>query len=91
MSELIFKDPPPMANGRPVGSPLRSWLDELRKHPGQWAEYPEAVSQSTASDIRHGRKVGAVAGEFDITTRAIDNEKPHRRTMYARYIGEEAS
>jgi hypothetical protein len=72
--ELIRETPPDdsiLRRRRGRSSPIRDWLDQLRKEPGVWFRYPEPVALSIPSTIRTGKSHGATEGEFEIKTKVV--------------------
>ena len=91
-ADLVFEEPPHAGRGPGGGilSPIGEWLNELRKHPGQWAKYPDRVHPSVVTDINKGRRYGVTAGEFDAVGRDNKNDPKLRSILFTRYVGSES-
>ncbi len=88
--EIVFADPPPTKKGPGSRgqSPLGLWLAALRDHPGRWAEFPQPMSSTVATQIKQGKRCGVRPGEFEVTRRSTGDGKTYR--LFARYVGGES-
>ena len=80
---IVWEDPPTSVAGPAAKGVWAQRLAPLREHPGVWANLGD-FHQSQAFVIRHGRKSGVPAGEFETCVRNVKNG---RGTLYARFVG----
>lgn len=87
MSDLEWKDPPPVRHaGRTPSPELLAVAAELRSRPGEWALVKSAVSAGTAHHWRVGKAAAFRPGEFEFVVRNTDRAT-QRADIYGRYIG----
>lgn len=88
--KLVFKNPP--ADGRKrkgergsyTDRAISPWLNAIRKSTRSgWLIYPDPIAAATGSHINKGTAYGALAGEFEATTRP-DPDGSSLRILYVR-------
>jgi hypothetical protein len=91
MSNVEWSDPPPpnSAARSDYVSQLGRFLAALREEPKRWARKPGAHSTSDAASsianyINSGRAAGVLKGEFDATSRKLDDGT---FGVWVRYVG----
>ncbi len=97
MSEVIrWEDPPGTTSAAPGRGVGRSYLiplaEELMSRPGEWALVFEGApgrANTLATHIRLGHVLCfSPAGDFDATTRVMDEADRDVTRVYARYVGD---
>lgn len=84
--ELKFvSEPPPSKRGARPGKWSRI-ADQLREHPGQWAQVAEGTYSTMVNNIKKGNYSGMEPGEFEAVSR---NTHDGKCDVWARYVGEE--
>jgi hypothetical protein len=81
---VVWEDPPEASNGQAQYAWWASIAHEARKRPGKWLRVPGDHSPSVAYDIRYGRRAAFSDGQWEVTTRKLEDR---RHLMWLRYLG----